>query len=455
MSIGARSSLGVWNFRSTFILALIAAAIGLGNFWRFSYLAGVHGGAPFVLTYLVALLFVAVPVLIAEIVIGSHGRSSPIIAMDWAVQRAKANGAWRLLGWMVTLTALLMLSYFGVVSGWSLAYINKMQSGIFAGASAVQVAAEFNRFLASPEEMGVWFTLFLAMTMGVVTLGVRVGMGFLFWLLFPALVALLIVLIGFSMEHGDMVTAQSFLFGYDPWQFDSQSVLAALGHAFFTLSTGLGVGMVFGAYMPERVPVARTVVAVALLDIIFAMAAGLAVFPLVFANNIEPNFGPGLLFISLPFAFGNMPEGEFFGTLFFVMIVLAALGTAVCLAEVGVSYIVQRFRLRRISAALILTPPIWMLGMASVWSFNRWSEGVLGTGITAFQLIERLSADILLPLSGLLIAIFVGWVMRREVLRVEMYREDEQIFALWRWLLRWPTPLAVLAVLVATVIGIL
>ena len=213
--------------------------------------------------------------------------------------------------------------------------------------------------------------------------------------------------------------------------------------------------MVLGAYSPEHIPVARTVFAVALLDIIFAMAAGLAVFPLVFANNLQPAYGPGLMFISLPFAFGNMGEGEFFGTLFFVMVVVAALGTAVCLAEVAVSYLLQRFRLRRLSAVVILTPVIWGLGMASVWSFNDWSDGIADTGMTPFQLIERLSADILLPMSGLLIAVFVGWVMRREVLKIEMYREDEQIFALWRWILRWPAPLAILVVLVATVAGTL
>ena len=335
---------------------MIASAVGFGNFWRFSYLAGVHGGAPFVLSYIVALLFVAVPVLIAEIIIGSHGRSSPILSMEWAVKRAGANPAWRLLGWQVTVTAILMLSYFAMVSGWSIAYIGKMQSGMFAGASAAQVASEFTRFMASPEEMGVWFTVFLAITMGIVMLGVRVGLGFLFWLLFPTIVALLIILVGFSLENGDVEAAQGFLFGYDPWQFDALSVLTALGHAFFTLSVGVGVGMVLGAYSPEHIPVARTVFAVALLDIIFAMAAGLAVFPLVFANNLQPAYGPGLMFISLPFAFGNMGEGEFFGTLFFVMVVVAALGTAVCLAEVAVSYLLQRFRLRRLSAVVIPTP---------------------------------------------------------------------------------------------------
>jgi NSS family neurotransmitter:Na+ symporter len=450
-----RSSLGVWSNRSTFILALLASAIGLGNIWRFSYLAGEHGGAPFVLSYLIALLFVAVPVLIAEIVIGSHGRSSPIRSMDWAVQRAQANPAWRLVGWMVTLAAVLMLSYYAVIAGWGLAYVGKLQSGIFAGASAAHVGEVFNNFLANPRQMIYWQSAFLAVVMVIVTIGVRVGLGLLFWLLFPCLVALLLVLIGFSLEHGDVATAQGFLFGYDPWHFSGYSVLAALGHAFFTLSVGVGVGMALGAYAPERIPVARTVVAVALLDMIFAMAAGLAIFPIVFANNLEPAVGPGLMFISLPYAFGNMPEGEFFGTVFFVLVSLASLGTAVCMAEVSVSYVVQRFRIRRLFAVLFLTPLIWGLGVASILSFNLWSDGVAGTGMTFFQLIERLSADILLPLIALLIAIFVGWVMRREVLRVEMYREDEQIFAIWRWSLRWVTPVAVLAVLVATIIGTL
>ena len=156
MSISARSALGVWNFRSTFILAMIASAIGMGNLWRFSYLAAEHGGAPFVLSYLLALVFVAVPVLVAEVIIGSHGRSSPIISMNWAVQRAEANPAWKLVGWMATLAALLMLSYYAVVAGWSLAYVGKMQSGMFSGASAAQVAADFSAFLSDPVEMVFW-----------------------------------------------------------------------------------------------------------------------------------------------------------------------------------------------------------------------------------------------------------------------------------------------------------
>jgi NSS family neurotransmitter:Na+ symporter len=455
LSIGVRSALGVWNFRSTFILAMIASAIGLGNLWRFSYLAAEHGGAPFVLSYLLALLLVAVPVLVAEIVIGSHGRSSPIISMNWAVERAEANPAWRLLGWMATLTAVLILSYYAVVAGWSLAYFGKMQSGMFAGASAAQVAAEFTTFLSDPVEMVFWQSLFLGAVMFIVTLGVRVGLGMLFWLLFPCLVALLLVLIDFSLEHGDVEAAQSFLFGYDPWHFSAYSVLAALGHAFFTLSVGVGAGMMFGAYAPERIPIVRTVTAVALLDTIFALAAGLAIFPIVFGSNMQPAVGPGLMFISLPYAFGNMHEGEFFGSLFFVLVGLATLGTAVCLAEVGVSYLVQRFKLRRLYAVLLLTPLIWVLGVGSILSFNHWSDGIAGSGMTFFQLIERLSADILLPLTALLIAIFVGWVMRREVIRVELYREDEQIFTFWRWSLRWLVPTAILAILVATIIGIL
>jgi NSS family neurotransmitter:Na+ symporter len=184
------------------------------------------------------------------------------------------------------------------------------------------------------------------------------------------------------------------------------------------------------------------------------MAAGLAIFPIIFANNLEPNMGPGLMFVSLPYAFGNMAQGEWFGSLFFILVVVVALGSAVSLAEPMVAYLVQVWRLRRIVAVACVGSFVWVLGLGTIFSFNIWSERFLLGGMNVFQILDFVTADVLLPLGGLLIALFVGWVMRREVLRVELYREDKHFFYLWRWLLMYIAPPAIITVFIAALLGI-
>lgn len=449
-----RSIVAGWRNRTTFVLALTGSAVGLGNIWRFSYLAGENGGGPFVLVYLMSLLFVATPVLIAEVVIGSHGRGSPIVSVDWAQSRANGHKAWRSIGWIASLTALLILSYYCVVAGWALAYVGKMQTSVFADASAASVGAQFQQFLSNPQELIYWQSLFLGATMTILALGVRFGLAALFWVAVPALLLLLGILINFSLEKGDVEAAQQFLFSFNTWGFSAKSVLVALGHAFYTLSIGVGAAMAFGAYAPEKIPIGRTVIAVALIDTVIAMAAGLAIFPIIFANNLEPNMGPGLMFVSLPYAFGNMAQGEWFGSLFFILVVVVALGSAVSLAEPMVAYLVQVWRLRRIVAVACVGSFVWVLGLGTIFSFNIWSERFLLGGMNVFQILDFVTADVLLPLGGLLIALFVGWVMRREVLRVELYREDKHFFYLWRWLLMYIAPPAIITVFIAALLGI-
>lgn len=453
MSIVERSALGGWTNRTTFILALTGSAVGLGNIWRFSYLAGENGGGPFVLVYLLSLLFVATPVLIAEVIIGSHGRSSPIGSVGWARKRANAGNGWLAIGWIASVTALLILSYYAVVAGWALAYVGKMQAQLFADASMANVGLHFQQFLADPQQLIYWQSLFLGATITVVALGLRYGLALLFWIAVPLLLVLLAMLINFSLEKGDVEAAQQFLFGFNTWDFSAQSILVALGHAFYTLSVGLGAAMAFGAYAPEKIPIGRTVIAVALIDTVIAMAAGLAIFPIIFANNIEPNMGPGLMFVSLPYAFGNMVQGEWFGALFFLLVAVAALGSAVALAEPMVAYLIERWKMRRIVAAVSVGGVAWLLGLGTVFSFNFWSDQELIAGLNYFQLLDFVTANLLLPLCALLIALFVGWVLHREVLRVELYREDDQIFYLWRWLLRYIAPPAIVIIFVTALVG--
>ncbi|MEP5763521.1 MAG: sodium-dependent transporter [Halieaceae bacterium] len=447
MSIAVRSTSGVWRSRTTFVLALTASAIGLGNLWRFSYLLGEQGGGPFLIAYLLCLLLVAAPILVAEVLIGAHGRANPVSALLHTAVRSEISRAWVLIGWITGVAAVLILSYYSVVAGWGVAYVAKMQAGAFADASAVDVGQEFAALLADPQQLVQWQSLFIGLTFIICGLGIHRGLAALFWLAVPLLLVSLGVLVEFSFANGDLARAGEFLFSVNLYDFTGESVLLAMGQAFYTLGIGIGVGMAFGAYAPDKLPIGRTVLAVALFDTMVALAAGLAIFPLVFGTNLEPAMGPGLMFVGLPYVFGNMVEGELFGAVFFIMFSVVALSSAVALAEPVVAYLVQRMRLRRPLAALLLGGLIWLLALGCALSFNQWQDVYWFREYTLFELFDRLTTLVLLPLACLLTALLVGWGMRREILRVELYREGPLFIALWRGCLRYIAPPAIIVIM--------
>lgn len=432
-----------WGSRTTFVLALSASAVGLGNLWRFSYLTGEYGGGAFVITYVLCLFFIAAPVMVAEVVLGRYGGPSPVAAIRRACDGSLRSRGWMLVGALACLTSVLILSFYSVIAGWGMAYVGFMQTGVFSAARAAEVGAHFEQFLAEPMTQVYWQSLFLLVTSGIIVLGVRRGLGVLVWLAVPLLFAMLVFLIKYSFDYGDMAATRYFLFSTRLVDFSGQSVLVALGHALFTLGVGVGTGISYGAYAPKRIPIGRSIMVVAVFDTVIALLAGLAIFPIVFANNMEPNAGPGLLFISLPYAFGNLMQGELAGAAFFVLMVLAALGSAVALMEPVVAMLMQLARLSRFTAALIVGAVVWLLGLAVVQSFQ------LGVGLQWFGqqnllgVLDVLTARILLPLVALMITLLVGWRLRPEILRLELGRESALFFSLWRFLLRYIAPLAI------------
>lgn len=250
MMAAQRGELGGWRSRTTFVLALSAAAVGLGNIWRFAYLAGENGGGLFVLTYLGCLFFIAIPIMIAEVIIGSHGRGSPVVAIRWVADRSLLRRGWMLLGLLACAAGLLVLAYYIVVAGWALAYAWYMKSGLFAAASAAVVAEQFGALLDDVLLMVYWQSLFLVVAVTISALGVRRGLGSLAWLSVPAMLALVAALLKFGFDNGDTVAAREFLFATRPIDFTWHSVLLALGQALFTLGVGMGVGISYGAYAP-------------------------------------------------------------------------------------------------------------------------------------------------------------------------------------------------------------
>ena len=450
MMAAQRGELGGWRSRTTFVLALSAAAVGLGNIWRFAYLAGENGGGLFVLTYLGCLFFIAIPIMIAEVIIGSHGRGSPVVAIRWVADRSLLRRGWMLLGLLACAAGLLVLAYYIVVAGWALAYAWYMKSCLFAAASAAVVAEQFGALLDDVLLMVYWQSLFLVVAVTISALGVRRGLGSLAWLSVPAMLALVAALLKFGFDNGDTVAAREFLFATRPIDFTWHSVLLALGQALFTLGVGMGVGISYGAYAPRRLPVGRSVMAVAVFDTGMSLLLGVAIFPLVFANNMEPSAGPGLLFISLPYAFGNTMLGELFGGLFFLLVVLAALGSVVAIMEPIVGLLMQRLRIRRLTAALSLGVSLWIVGLLVALSFGPGEFYPALANGNLFRALDRVTADLLLPLVALFTAVLVGWRMRPEILRRELYRELDLFFSLWRRLLRYIAPPVILLFIVAS-----
>ncbi|MCB1690643.1 MAG: sodium-dependent transporter [Halioglobus sp.] len=440
---------GGWRHRTTFVLALSASAVGLGNLWRFSYLTGEYGGGAFVITYVLCLFFIAAPVMVAEVVLGRYGGPSPVAAIRRACDGSLRSRGWTLVGALACLTGVLILSFYIVVAGWGMAYAGFMQEGVFSAARAAEVGMHFEQFLAEPMQQVYWQSLFLLVTAGVVVLGVRRGLGALVWLVVPLLLAMLAFLVKYGFDYGDMAATRNFLFSTRLVDFSSQSALVALGHALFTLGVGVGTGISYGAYAPQRIPIARSIMAVAVFDTVIALLAGLAIFPIVFANNIEPNAGPGLLFISLPYAFGNLMQGELAGTVFFVLMALAVLGSAVAVMEPVVAMVMRLARFERFTAALIVGAIVWLLSLAVVSSFQS------GPGVQWFGnrnllgVLDAVTARVLLPLVALLTALLVGWRLRPEILRLELARESALFFSLWRFLLRYIAPLAIALLILA------
>lgn len=441
---------GTWSSRWTFILAATGSAVGLGNIWKFPYITGENGGGAFVLVYLLCIAVIGIPIMIAETMLGRRGRQSPINSMRDLTIEAGCSKAWVAIGWMGVLAGLLILSFYSVIAGWALNYIFVLAQGTFVNATDDIVIASFETLQANKGEMIRWHSIFMVMTVGVVIGGVTKGLGNAVRVLMPLLFILLIALLGYGISEGNFAKGFDFLFNFKFDQLTWQGVLVALGHAFFTLSLGMGAIMAYGSYMPGDAPIGKTIMLVALLDTLVALVAGLAIFPIVFAHEtIEPGAGPGLLFISLPVAFGNMQGGVLFGTLFFLLIGLAAWSSAISLIEPGVAWLVETKKFKRLSANLLLGGIAWVLGLGTVLSFNDWSgEDYQIFGMTFFELVDALTANFMLPLGGMFIAIFAGWFMHKSHVRKEMSHESSEMFELWHALVRYISPVLVALVFV-------
>jgi len=445
-----RSLHGEWTSRLGFILALAGSAVGLGNIWRFPYLAGENGGGAFVLVYLLFVFGIGLPIMLAEVLIGRRGRRNPVTTMQLLGEEEAGSSGWRVVGGLGVVTGFLILSFYSVIAGWTLAYIIESASGAFTDAGAETVGAVFNSLVGNELVTGAWHTLFMVLTVGVVVLGVEQGLERAVRIIMPALIALLLVLLGYSMTSGSFLEGVEFLFEPRFDELSANAILDALGQAFFTLSVGMGAVMTYGAYLPENESIPRSCFAVAAVDTSVALLAGLVIFPIVFANGLDPASGPGLVFQSLPLAFGQMPGGAFVATLFFVLLTFAAWTSAISLMEPAVAYFMETRGFDRPRAALLVGGTIWLLGFLTVMSFGAWSEARFWKG-TWFDNIDFLSNNVFLPLGGLAIVVFAGWIMAHNSTADELDPQAGRGYRVWRWTARYVAPVAVALVLLNAV----
>lgn len=441
MNNDKRGMHGIWASRWTFILAATGSAVGLGNIWKFPYITGENGGGAFVLIYLLCILAAGIPVMLAEVLIGRRARLSPVHALNELTTKHNAPKAFRSIGWLGALAGFFILSFYSVIAGWTLSYVGKLASGDFVGADAGVAEAAFGGLLSDPVSLTLFHTAFMVLVGIVIAKGVKTGLENALRVLMPLLFVMLILLLGYALTTEGFTQAFSFLFSFDFSKLSGESIVVALGHSFFTLSLGMGAIMAYGAYMPADASLGKTVLTVGALDTLVALVSGLIIFSVVYSNGLEPGAGPGLMFQTLPIAFGALPGGVIIGTAFFVLVAIAAWSSAISIAEPAVAWAVER-GIGRTAATFVVCGLAWLLGIATVLSFNEWSEFKI-FGKTIFDNLDFLTSNIMLPLGGILIAIFVGWFMNEKDVADEAKIESAAVYKLWRFMVRFVAPLAV------------
>ncbi len=441
---------GMWSSRLMFILAAAGSAVGLGNIWRFPYVAGENGGGAFVLVYLACIFLIGIPIMSSEILLGRIGRQSPINTMRSVAANSGANPAWQLVGWMGALAGFMILSFYSVIAGWVLSYVFQTGSGAFVGADAGFAGARFGEFTGNVWSVTGWHTLFMIMTIMITARGVGPGLEMAVKYLMPTLFVLLILLVIYAgVTSGHFMEGVRFLFSFNFDKLTGNSVLLAMGQAFFTLSLGMGAIMAYGAYMPKDSSVIGTATMIALMDTAVALMSGLVIFPLVFANGLESSAGPGLMFVTLPIAFGQMAGGQFFGCVFFILVSFAAITSAISLVEPAVAWVIEKLETSRATGAWLIGGVAWLVGLGSAFSTNIWSDVYLIGEMTFFDTMDYVSNNIILPLGGIFIAVFAAWILDGKIRDEEMVH-DGLLYGAWRVLARFVAPVAVAIVFIMT-----
>ena len=446
MAINRTSSHGEWSSRTAFILAAAGSAVGLGNIWKFPYMTGENGGGAFVIIYIMCVILIGLPIMLAEVYLGKRGRLNPIASIRYISERENRSKNWQFIGLIGILAGILILSYYSVIAGWTMAYASRTAFGVLNNIDAAGAAIIFENFIADPERLLAWHTIFSIITALVVSRGVKSGLENAVVRLMPALLVLLLALVFYSAIEGDFANGIKFMLYPDFSQVTGKTILIAMGQAFFSLSLGMGALMVYGSYLSSDVSIPQTCVIVASLDTLVALLAGLAIFPIVISSGLEMTQGPGLIFQTLTVAFGAMPGGQLFGTLFFILLIVAAWTSSISLIEPMIIWLIEKYNVTRIQAAIFSATIAWFIGIGTIISFNIGSD-IKIFGLNIFDFLDYLTSNILLPMGGILITIYVSWLLSKEKVDSELKIKSGVLKAAWYFSARIIAPIAVILVM--------
>ena len=431
-----------------------------------------NGGGAFVMIYVLSVIFLALPIMAAEILIGKRGKQNPVNSLrtlsseasyyfkkqsDELLNRTikvkkcfednQIFSNWELVGWMGILAGILILSFYSVIAGWTISYIFKSLTGSFVLITAAGSSAKFESFISDPEKLILWHTIFMILTCFIVSKGIKSGIEKAIKFLIPGLFIILLGLAIYSSTLEGFSDAMNYFFIIDLEKINNSVVLSAMSMAFFSLSIGMGSLMVYGSYLPDDTSIFQVSSAVAFADTLVAILAGIIIFPIVFTYNLDPSSaGPGLIFQTLPIAFGAMDYGIFISTAFFILLFFAAITSSISLIEPAITFVVEKFSISRLYATNLLGSLTWVLGIFTVLSFNDLSTFTI-FGMTIFDNLDYLTSKIMLPLGGLLMALFVGYVMNKAIVKNEL-NANQSIIDTWFMIIKVFSPILLIIIFI-------
>lgn len=443
-----------WSSRYVFILASVGAAVGLANIWKFPYTVGENGGGAFIIIYLIAIGVISFPIIVTEFLLGRRGQAGPVESIVKVASEANASPLWGLAASFGIIAAVLVMSFYFVITGWILYYAWQMMGGQFAGASAVEIGEIFEDLTLNEPKTAVWHTLAAISTWAIVAAGLHNGIERFVRYLMPLLLVFLLLITVYAAFYGDLSAAADFLFRVRLEDISAKTILYASGQAFFTVGAGSCVMIVYGSYLPASVSIVKSSLQIVAADTFVALLAGIAIFPLVFAFGLTPAEGPGLLFVTLPVIFSQSTAGALIGGIFFIMVAIAAITSAIAIVQPPILWLQKVLRTNKMMASTLTVFVIWLLGFGTICSFNSCSGFYplkfipFFHEMTIFAVIEVVAINICLPVGALILALFVGWKVPFAISADELRSQSVFLMKLWFLTVRYIIPPAILLLMV-------
>lgn len=440
-----------WSSTPVFILAVVGAIIGLNNIWQFPHLLGEHGGSLFLMVYVMALLVIGLPLMMTELAIGRIGRGSPIQTVRALVDKTHGDPNWVVLGSVKTFAGFIVLSFLSVIAGWLLAYTFRASFAVLQGQTEDGLGAIFSAFVGDPEKQLFWHSVFVLMTTVVAANGLLRGFERIVRYLVPVMFILLGILLVYALSFGQPVKAFTHLFAFDLEAFTGWSFLMAVGHAFFSLGLGYGALMMYGAYIPEETDISKSCIMIISLEVLVSIIAAITVYALLLGGEIDITSGPVLVFQSIPLALDGLEYGYLMTPVLFLLLVMIAWLTAIALIEPAIVWLIECHNLSRPRAAIWTGVSVWLLGLVTLFSFNIWAFEFEYFGIKkylgTFDILQILTSNYMLPISGLLLSLFAGWSVENTIKMELMGIKNKNVYFMWHIAVRYIIPAALFVII--------